>query len=47
MKFKTKFSGYRFSIWVTLLFSVSFAKAQSQEAEFRPGEVIVKFKSQV
>ena len=45
MKFKS--TSYLFSIWVAFLLSVTLTNAQSQEAAFRPGEVIVKFKSDV
>lgn len=42
MKFKSLFS-----IWVAFLLSATLTNAQSQQAAFRPGEVIVKFKSDV
>jgi len=45
MKFKS--ISYLFSIWVAFLLNVTLTNAQSQEAAFRPGEVIVKFKSEV
>ena len=42
MKFKSMFS-----IWVAFLLSVALTNAQSQQVAFRPGGVIVKFKSDV
>ncbi len=44
---KFKFNRYLFSIWVAFSLSVTLTNAQSQQADFRPGEVIVKFKSDV